>query len=122
MPSPQKSPYAIIDVMIDRPIRLNARTVREVIRPAPQNTVELIANLTPRRRVLRAQHVVHFLPQPAHALVGRLGRQIPKPLPRTMPPKSRRRRRETDTGGRSPARLEWACCFGPDLLRPSRGH
>src|ERR1022692_790827 len=85
--SPQECPNTLINVVIDRTVRLHARTAGEVVRPAHQNAVELIPDFRPRSRVLRAQQVSHFLPQPAHALLGRTRTLIPKPLPRAMRPK-----------------------------------
>src|SRR5437763_4566421 len=67
----QEVPHALIDVVIDRSIRHQTRSVTEVVRPPPQNSVEAIAHVRPRYHVARHQQVSHFLPQPGNALLRR---------------------------------------------------
>src|SRR4029077_3007405 len=49
---PQEVPHAFRDVMIDRSIGHQPRSVTEVVRPPPQNSVELISYLRPRCNVV----------------------------------------------------------------------
>jgi hypothetical protein len=48
MAVPQEIPYALVDVMVDRSIGLHPRPVPEVVRPPPQNSVEVISHIGPR--------------------------------------------------------------------------
>ena len=43
----QKMPHALIDVIVDRSIGRQARPVAEVVRPAAQHAVQLVAHLGP---------------------------------------------------------------------------
>src|SRR5450759_1793724 len=86
---PEKIPHALIDVVIDRTISHQPRPVTEVVRPAPQNPVELISHLRPGRHVLAHQQVSHLLPQLGHALFRRTCPEILVTiLPKTMRPEA----------------------------------
>src|SRR5258708_15283078 len=66
----QEVPHALIDVVIDRSIRHQARSVTEVVRPPPQNSVEAIAHVRP----------------PYHAARHPIGRaQVLTPVTRSTP-------------------------------------
>jgi len=73
----QEVPYAVVNVMIDRSISHQPRSITEVVGPAPQNPVELISHLRPRCHVLAHQQVSHFLPQLDNALLRRTRPEIP---------------------------------------------
>src|ERR1700730_9349640 len=73
--------------MIDRSISQQPRPVTEVVRPSPQNPVELISHLRPRCHVLANQQASHFLPQPGNALLRRTRPEIRDAvLPKAMRP------------------------------------
>ena len=66
---------------------MQPRSVTEVVRPASQDSVELIAYVGPRCHVLAHQQVSHFLPQPGNALLRRTRPEIHMTiLPKTMRP------------------------------------
>ena len=44
---PQEMPYALIDVVVNRPIRRRPGSVVEVRRPAPQNLIQPVPHLLP---------------------------------------------------------------------------
>src|SRR6266853_5167339 len=84
---PQKIPDALVNVMIDRSIGHQPRSVTEVVRPSPQNSVELISHLRPRCHILAHQQVSHFLSQPGNALLRRTRPEIRNAvLPKAMRP------------------------------------
>src|SRR5437879_6042783 len=74
---PQEMPYAIRNVMIDRPICLRPSPVAEVCRPASQNLIQPILHLRPRPRIAWLQQVSHFFLDTCHRLPGRACSQIP---------------------------------------------
>src|SRR5215813_15244994 len=70
-------PYALIDVVVNRPIRRRPGPVAEVRRPASQNLIQPIPHLRPCPRIAWYQMVSHFLLDACHALLGRTCSQIP---------------------------------------------
>ena len=48
MTPPQEMPYTIVNVMIDRLIRISSRTVAEVSGPAFKHLIQLVPHLGPR--------------------------------------------------------------------------
>src|SRR5262249_20152379 len=74
---PQEMPYALIDVVVNRPIRRRPGPVAEVRRPASQNLIQPIPHLRPCPRIAWYQMVSHFLLDACHALLGRTCSQIP---------------------------------------------
>ena len=73
----QKMPHALIDVIVDRSIGRQARPVAEVVRPAAQHAVQLVAHLGPGCLVAGPQEPSDFQLEPSHALPGRARPQIP---------------------------------------------
>ena len=73
----QKMPHALIDVIVDRSIGRQARPVAEVVRPAAQHAVQLVAHLGPGCLVAGPQEPSDLQLEPSHALPGRARPQIP---------------------------------------------
>src|SRR5215469_11256313 len=74
---PQEMPYALIDVVVNRPIRCRPGPVAEVCRPASQNLIQPIPHLQPCPRIAGYQMVSHFLLDARYALLGRTGSHVP---------------------------------------------
>src|ERR1035441_4332413 len=70
-------PYAIVDVVVDRPIRLRPGAVAKVRGPASQNLIQPIPHLCPRSHIARYQKISHFLLDARYALLGRTCSRIP---------------------------------------------
>jgi hypothetical protein len=77
VPPPQKVPYPFPDVVIDRPIRHEPRSVGEVLSPPTQDRVELRHHLFPRRLVGRTKDLADASLDPFHRLLRRPGPQVP---------------------------------------------
>src|SRR5215471_9415412 len=74
---PQEMPYALINVIVNRPIRRDAGPVAEVRRPAPQNLIQPVPHFLPGPRVAGYQKVSHLFLDACHCLLRRTGSQIP---------------------------------------------
>src|SRR5215469_15092934 len=70
-------PYALIDVVVNRPIRLGPGSVAEVRRPASQNLIQPVPHFLPSPRVARYEKVSHLFLDACHCLLRRAGPQIP---------------------------------------------
>jgi hypothetical protein len=77
VPPPQKVPYPFPDVVIDRPIRHEPRSVGEVLSPPTQDRVELRHHLFPRRLVGRTKDLADASLDPFHRLLRWPGPQVP---------------------------------------------
>jgi len=58
---PQEMPYALIDVVANRPIRCGPGSVAEVRQPAPQSLIQPVPHLFPSPRVAGYQKLSHLL-------------------------------------------------------------
>src|SRR5215469_17682396 len=74
---PQEMPYALIDVVANRPIRCGPGSVAEVRRPAPQSLIQPVPHLFPSPRVAGHQKLSHLPLDACHRLLRRTGSQIP---------------------------------------------
>src|SRR5215471_11442041 len=74
---PQEMSYALIDVVVNRPIGCRSGPVAEVCRPASQNLIQPIPHLQPCPRIAGYQMVSHFLLDARYALLGRTGSHVP---------------------------------------------
>src|ERR1019366_1092845 len=72
----QEHPHALIDVVIDGPIRRVPIPQTEVRRPASQSCIEAISHFRPWLHVSRLHQVSHFPAESGHALLGRTFSQI----------------------------------------------
>src|SRR5262245_13485530 len=77
MTPPQKMPYALINVVTNRPIRCCTGSVAEACRPAPQNQIQPAPHLLPGPRVARYQKSSHLFLDACHRLLRRACPQIP---------------------------------------------
>ena len=77
VPSSEEVAHRVVDVVVDGAICHQARAVAEVRRPAPQNRVELVADLGPRLLVARDQKLADLGLEPPDAFLGRARAQIP---------------------------------------------
>src|SRR5215472_8381286 len=74
---PQEMPYAIINVVVNRPIPRFPSPVVEVRRPAPQSLIQPVSYLLPGPRVAGYQKVSHLFLDACHCLLRRACSQIP---------------------------------------------
>ena len=81
---------AIVDGAVDRRIGRQPRAMAEVVRPAPQDAVQLIANIRPGFDMVRLQLLAHFIFHMLHAFARRARPQIPPAI--LASPRSRPRR------------------------------
>ncbi len=79
-----------VDVAVDRRIGRQPSAMAEVVRPAPQDAVQLIANIRPGFDMVRLQQLAHFVFHTLHAFARRARPQIPPAI--LAPPRSRPRR------------------------------
>src|SRR5450759_4662707 len=79
---PQKVPHFVIDMLVNRPVRLARGTAAEVCSPAFQYLIQPLAHLFPWLHVARHQQLSHFRLDPGHALLRRT-------VPDILPPRSR---------------------------------
>ncbi len=77
VPSRKKVSNAIIDMLVDRPICGQVRTVAEVSRPTEQKPVQLVAHLGPRPFLARYQDLADLGLDPLNTFLGRARAQIP---------------------------------------------
>src|SRR6476620_5566668 len=77
MAPPQEVPYALIDVITNRPIRVCPGSLAEVRRPTPQYLIQPTSHLLPSPRVARHQKFSHFCFDACHRLLRRTRSQIP---------------------------------------------
>ena len=73
----EEMPYAVVDVIVDRLIRLPPRAVAEVCGPAFQHLIQPIPYLRPRSDVVGCQKISHSLLDARYALLRRTGSCIP---------------------------------------------
>src|SRR6516225_7079885 len=64
-------PYALINVVVNRPIRRGLGSVAEVRRPAPQNLIQPVPHLLPGPRVAGYEKVSHLFLDACHCLLRR---------------------------------------------------
>src|SRR5260370_30542231 len=76
MGPPQKVPHAWVYVLVDDPIRLVQTPVAEVVLPASQLGIEVVANFFPSVVFTRTQHFVNPLLEALDRLLGRTGCQV----------------------------------------------
>src|SRR5215813_1776765 len=74
---PQEMPYALINVVTNRPIRSCPGSVAEVRRPAPQNLIQPVPHLFPGPRVAGHEKLSHLFLDACHRLLRRTCSQIP---------------------------------------------
>src|ERR1039458_7813716 len=74
---PQEMPYALVDVVVDRPVGRRPGSVAVVCRPASEHPIELIPHLRPRPDMARHQQVSHLFLDARYALLRRTRSQIP---------------------------------------------
>src|SRR5215469_14316133 len=77
MAPPQEVPYALIDVVTNRPVRIGPGSIAEVRRPAPQYLIQPTSHLLPRSLVAGHQKFSHFPFDACHRLLRRTRPQIP---------------------------------------------
>src|SRR5215470_7946812 len=77
VPPPQEMPYALINVVTNRPIRRCPGSVAEVRRPAPQDLIQPVPHPLPGPRVARHQKLSHLVLDACHRLLRRTCPQIP---------------------------------------------
>src|SRR5262249_39846843 len=70
VPPPQKVSYPFPDVVVDRPIRHEPRSVGEVLSPSAQYRIELRQHLFPRRLVCRTKDLPDASLDPRDRLHG----------------------------------------------------
>src|SRR6516162_3942261 len=70
---PQEVPYALINVVFNRPIRRRPGSVAEVRRPAPQYLIQPASYLLPGPLVAGYQKVSHLFLDACHRLLRRAG-------------------------------------------------
>jgi hypothetical protein len=70
MTPPQDMEHALIDVIINRPIRRQPGPIAKVARPAPQQGVQPIPHHRPGTDIAGIQDGSHLLLQPGEALPG----------------------------------------------------
>src|SRR5262245_37453183 len=70
-------PYALINVVVNRPIRRFAGSIAEVRRPAPQNLIQPVPHLLPGPRITGYEKVSHLFLDACHCLLRRACPQIP---------------------------------------------
>ena len=63
VPPPQEVANAIMDAVVDRPVREHGGPIAEVVRPASQTLIEAVSDFRPRVLVARIEKISHFLPQ-----------------------------------------------------------
>src|ERR1017187_4220938 len=83
VPPSQGIPHTIVNVFIDRPIRLTRAPDAEVLRPALQLPIQLLTDVRPGCHVPAIQQFSHLLLDPAHALLRRTVFDIPAAAART---------------------------------------
>src|SRR6266446_1883389 len=76
MTPPQKVPHTLVHVLVYNPIRLVQTPVAEVVLPASQLRIELVANFFPAAVLTRSQHFVNPLLESLDRLLGRAGCQV----------------------------------------------
>src|SRR6516225_8349346 len=70
-------PYALINVVVNRPIGRGPGSVAEVRRPAPQYLIQPVPHLLPGPRITGYEKVSHLFLDACHCLLRRAGPQIP---------------------------------------------
>ena len=80
VPPPQKLLYAIVDVVIDRPVGHEPRAVGEVVRPPAHHAVKLALHLVPRPLVARSEDLSDASLDPLHRLLCWRSPQVPMPI------------------------------------------
>jgi hypothetical protein len=73
----QEIPYALVNVIVDRPVSQQPGSVAEVRRPPSQSLIESIAYLFPVPDIARLQQIAHLLLNSLHTLLRRTCSQIP---------------------------------------------
>src|SRR5262249_22461859 len=73
----QEMPYALVNVVVNRPIRRFPGPVAEVRRPTPQNVIQPVSYLLPSPRIAGYQKVSHLSLDACHRLLRRACSQIP---------------------------------------------
>src|SRR6266852_5684325 len=76
MTPPQKVPHALVHVLVYDPIRLVQTSVAEVVLPASQLGIEVVANFFPAVVLTRSQHFVNPLLESLDRLLRRTGCQV----------------------------------------------
>src|SRR5215831_8013937 len=80
-------PYALINVVVNRPVRRSPSSVAEVRRPASQNLIQPAPHLLPGPRVAGYEKASHLFLDACHRLLRWTGSQIPTAiLPVAMRP------------------------------------
>src|SRR5262245_29371680 len=77
VPSDEECTHALADVEVDAAECRSARPVAEVVRPAAQTLVQLVAHLGPRSVVAWHQQLADLRLEPLHALLGWARAPIP---------------------------------------------
>jgi hypothetical protein len=77
VPPSQKVPYPVVNILIDRPIRLTRAPAGEVLPPALQLPIQLLTDCLPGCHVPAIQQFAHLLLDPAHALLRRTVSDVP---------------------------------------------
>src|SRR5215471_13428329 len=70
-------PYALINVVVNRPMRRDPGPVAEVRRPASQYLIQPVPHLFPRPRITGYEKVSHLFLDACHCFLRRAGPQIP---------------------------------------------